>query len=71
MFWVWLPVQLDKRVQDTATRMGVTFSAALRELLELGLTEIDDDATIDATIRLSDLRAAIAHARQNRPGEAA
>ena len=55
-----LPVSLDQQVRAAAARAGLSFSALIREWIELGLAEIEDDTTIP----LSALRRAIAHAAQ-------
>jgi predicted DNA-binding protein len=55
-----LPVSLDQRVRAAAAAAGIPFSALIREWIELGLTEMEDDKTI----ALSALRRAIAHATQ-------
>jgi len=57
-----LPVSLDQRVRAAAAQAGVSFSALVREWIELGLTEMEDG---DKTLRLSVLRRAIAHAAQS------
>lgn len=56
-----LPVSLDQQVRAAAERAGVPFSALIREWIELGLTEMDDDRTIPLAV----LRRAIAHATQS------
>jgi predicted DNA-binding protein len=60
-----LPVQLDQRVRAAAERAGVPFSTLVREWIELGLTEMDNDQPVS----LSALRRAIAHVTQT--GQAA
>ena len=55
-----LPIPLDQQVRAAADRAGVSFSALLREWIELGLTEMQDDRTVP----LSAVRRAIAHAAQ-------
>jgi len=55
-----LPVSLDQQVRAAAASAGLSFSAMIREWIELGLAEIEDDTTIP----LSALRRAIAHAAQ-------
>jgi hypothetical protein len=55
-----LPVQLDQQVRAAAEQAGVSFSALVRQWIELGLTEMQDDRTIP----LSALRRAIAHVTQ-------
>jgi chromosomal replication initiator protein len=55
-----LPVSLDQQVRAAAAKAGMSFSALVREWIELGLTEMEDDKTIP----LSALRRAIAHATQ-------
>jgi predicted DNA-binding protein len=55
-----LPVSLDQRVRAAAAEAGIPLSALIREWIELGLTEMEDDKTIP----LSALRRAIAHATQ-------
>ena len=57
-----LPVSLDQQIRAAAAKAGVSFSALIREWIELGLTEMDDDSK---TIPLSALRRAIAHAAQS------
>jgi len=54
------PVSLDQQVRAAAASAGLSFSAMVREWIELGLAEIEDDTTIP----LSALRRAIAHAAQ-------
>jgi predicted DNA-binding protein len=56
-----LPVSLDQRVRAAAERSGVPFSTLIREWIELGLTEMDDDRTVPLAV----LRRAIAHATQS------
>lgn len=56
-----LPVTLDQRVRAAAERSGVQFSALIREWIELGLTEMDEDQVVP----LAALRRAIAHATQS------
>jgi predicted DNA-binding protein len=55
-----LPVSLDQQVRAAAAKAGLSFSALIREWIELGLAETEDDKTIP----LSALRRAIAHAAQ-------
>jgi predicted DNA-binding protein len=55
-----LPIELDQRVRAAAEKAGVPFSTLVREWIELGLTEMDDDRPVS----LSALRRAIAHATQ-------
>jgi len=55
-----LPVSLDQQVRAAAANAGLSFSAMIREWIELGLAEMEDDQTIP----LSALRRAIAHAAQ-------
>ena len=55
-----LPVSLDQQVRAAAAAAGLSFSAMIREWIELGLAEIEDDQTIP----LSALRRAIAHVAQ-------
>jgi len=52
-----LPAELSERVEAEAQRRGVTPSAVIRELIEVGLSTVSDDATV--TVRVSDLRRAI------------
>jgi chromosomal replication initiator protein len=52
---------LDERVKAAAAKAGVPFSTLIREWIELGLTEMDDDRTVP----LAALRRAIAHATQS------
>lgn len=56
-----LPVSLDQRMRAAAERAGVPFSQLIREWIELGLTEMDNDRAVP----LSVLRRAIAHAAQS------
>jgi predicted DNA-binding protein len=56
-----LPVALGERVRAAAAKAGVPFSALIREWIELGLTEMDDDRSVP----LAGLRRAIAHAAQS------
>ncbi len=56
-----LPVSLDQRVRAAAERSGVPFSTLIREWIELGLTEMDDDRVVPLAV----LRRAIAHATQS------
>jgi predicted DNA-binding protein len=56
-----LPVTLDRRVRAAAEKAGVPFSTLIREWIELGLTEMDDDRVVP----LAELRRAIAHATQS------
>lgn len=60
-----LPVGLDRRVREHAQAVGVSWSALVREWIELGLTE----AETDRRVSLAALRRAIAHAVQS--GDAA
>ena len=55
-----LPVELDRRVRAATEAAGMPFSALVREWIELGLTELENDKTVS----LSALRRAIAHATQ-------
>ena len=55
-----LPVSLDQRVRAAAEKAGLPFSALIREWIELGLTEMDDERTVPLAV----LRRAIAHATQ-------
>ncbi|MFF0366396.1 hypothetical protein [Micromonospora sp. NPDC005087] len=55
-----LPVDLDQRVRAAADNAGVKASTLIREWIELGLTELEDDRPVS----LSALRRAIAHATQ-------
>lgn len=55
-----LPVHLDQRVRAAAERAGVPFSTLVRQWIELGLTELEDDRPVS----LSALRRAIAHVTQ-------
>jgi predicted DNA-binding protein len=56
-----LPVTLDQRVRAAAEKTGMPFSTLIREWIELGLTEMEDDRAIP----LAALRRAIAHATQS------
>ena len=56
-----LPISLDQQVRAAAAKAGTTFSGLIREWIELGLTEMEDDSK---TVPLSALRRAIAHATQ-------
>ncbi len=56
-----LTVALDQRVRAAADKAGVPFSTLIREWIELGLTEMDDDRSVP----LAALRRAIAHATQS------
>jgi len=38
--------RLDQRVRAAAAQAGVSFSALVREWIELGLTEMEDDSTV-------------------------
>lgn len=60
-----LPVSLDARIRHAAEKAGVPFSQLIREWIELGLTDMDNDQVVP----LSALRRAIAHAAQS--GQAA
>ena len=55
-----LPVSLDQRVRIAAQQAGMPFSTLIREWIELGLTEMEDDLSVP----LATLRRAIAHATQ-------
>jgi predicted DNA-binding protein len=55
-----LPVDLDQRVRAAADTAGVKPSTLIREWIELGLTELENDKPVS----LSALRRAIAHATQ-------
>ncbi len=55
-----LPVHLDQQVRAAAEKAGMSFSTLVREWIELGLTEMQNDQTVP----LSALRRAIAHAAQ-------
>ncbi|AGZ41450.1 chromosomal replication initiator protein dnaa [Actinoplanes friuliensis DSM 7358] len=55
-----LPVTLDARLREAADQAGVPFSQLIREWIELGLTEMNDERQIS----LATLRRAIAHAAQ-------
>ena len=56
-----LPVALDRRVRAAAEAMGVSYSAVIREWIEVGLTEAENDRPIS----LAAVRRAIAHAAQS------
>ncbi|SCG72256.1 hypothetical protein [Micromonospora inositola] len=56
-----LPVDLDQRVRAAADMAGVKPSTLIREWIELGLTELENDRSVS----LSALRRAIAHATQS------
>jgi len=56
-----LPVSLDQRIRAAAEKAGVPFSQLIREWIELGLTEMNEDQAVS----LSVLRRAIAHAAQS------
>jgi len=60
-----LPPSLAQRVRGAAEKAGVSASQLLREWIELGLTDMDNDQFVS----LSALRRAIAHAAQG--GQAA
>ncbi|WP_047891175.1 hypothetical protein [Micromonospora sp. RV43] len=55
-----LPVDLDQRVRSAADAAGVKPSTLIREWIELGLTELENDRPVS----LSALRRAIAHVTQ-------
>ena len=55
-----LPLSLDRRVKEAAQQAGVPFYTLIREWIELGLTEMEDDRSVP----LAALRRAIAHATQ-------
>jgi predicted DNA-binding protein len=52
-----MPRDLVEKLFTEAERRGVTPSQLIRDLVEAGLTELDEDATV--TVRVSDLRRAI------------
>lgn len=56
-----LPASLDQRVKAAAYQAGVPFSALIRDWIELGLTEMENDQPIS----LAALRRAIAHVAQS------
>lgn len=56
-----LPVTLDQRIRAAAEQAGTSFSALVREWIELGLTE----QAADQQVSLAALRRAIAHAAQS------
>ncbi len=56
-----LPVTLDQRIRAAAEAAGTSFSALVREWIELGLTE----QAADQQVSLAALRRAIAHAAQS------
>ena len=61
-----LPASLDLRMREAADRAGVPFSQLIREWIELGLADMDDEQVVS----LATLRRAIAHAAHstaNRP----
>ena len=61
-----LPAGLDQRMREAADRAGVPFSQLIREWIELGLADMDDEQVVS----LATLRRAIAHAAHstaNRP----
>jgi predicted DNA-binding protein len=62
-----LPVSLDRRARQAAEAAGVSFSAVVREWIELGLTE----TSADHQVSLAAVRRAIAHAAQSGSGRAA
>lgn len=52
---------LAKRIRAAATQAGMPYSQLIREWVEVGLTELDEDQAVP----LSVLRRAIAHAAQS------
>jgi predicted DNA-binding protein len=61
-----LPASLDQRMREAADQAGVPFSQLIREWIELGLADMDDEQVVS----LATLRRAIAHAAHstaNRP----
>jgi predicted DNA-binding protein len=62
-----LPVSLDRRARQAAEAAGVSFSALVREWIELGLAE----TSADQQVSLAAVRRAIAHAAQSGSGHAA
>ncbi|MEV0732348.1 ribbon-helix-helix protein, CopG family [Polymorphospora sp. NPDC050346] len=56
-----MPPELDRRVEQAAQAAGVTQSALIREFIELGLTELAQDATVSVAA----IRRAVAHAIQS------
>jgi predicted DNA-binding protein len=57
-----LPVDMDRRISAAAKATGVDKSTLIREFIELGLTEMDNDQAVS----LADVRRAIAHLAQTR-----
>lgn len=55
-----LPVGLDQRVRAAAPAAGVKPSTLIRQWIEVGLTELENDKSVS----LSALRHTIAHATQ-------
>jgi predicted DNA-binding protein len=52
-----IPGELSERLEAEATRRGITPSALIRTLVEEGLRQAAEDATV--TVRLADLHRAI------------
>ncbi|MBN1173743.1 MAG: hypothetical protein JXA67_16345 [Micromonosporaceae bacterium] len=57
-----LPLGMDQRVKAAAEQAGVSFSTLVRQWIELGLSEMEDDRTVS----LAAIRRAIAHAAVDR-----
>ncbi|MBO0879416.1 MAG: hypothetical protein J2P17_03390 [Mycobacterium sp.] len=51
------PTETSERLEAEAERRGLTPSALVRELVEAGLSKVDDNTTV--TVRVADLRHAI------------
>jgi predicted DNA-binding protein len=51
------PAEVSERLEAEAERRGLTPSALVRELVEAGLSDINDDTTV--TVRVADLHRAI------------
>ncbi|GAB1639588.1 hypothetical protein [Krasilnikovia sp. MM14-A1259] len=58
-----IPAEMDRRIKAAADRAGIPFSALIRQWIELGLTESEDDQSVS----LAHLRRAIAHVVQHPP----
>jgi predicted DNA-binding protein len=51
------PAEVSDRLEAEAERRGLTPSALVRELVEAGLSDVDDNTTV--TVRVADLHRAI------------
>ncbi|WP_344751058.1 hypothetical protein [Micromonospora olivasterospora] len=59
-----LPVNLDQRVRDAADAAGVKASTLIREWIELGLTELENDRPVSLSAPRRPIAAAQAQPRR-------